>query len=160
MKDVLRTAQVRAERFRADRANENCLQASLLEASLAVGGRFANLDAVFSDSTINPAEVLNAVMTGSDVLGLEVARVLINEGLAERMEIPSELSDRVELVTGVVYGVKKPNIRGMLNKPSDDDVYFTHVECDDGSRRSSRRLAELEARGWGTRFIVELRKKD
>lgn len=148
-----------AARFVADRSSQYCLQASLLEAAAVVGAEVKSLNNVIPEATVPPADALYALQEGSSFLGMELVRVLINPSLVENANVgvPDVIADRVEEVTGVQQ-VNFPHIRLLFYDLGGDEGYVSHAECDDNSRRSRKRIGELENSGWFTGAIAEVRK--
>lgn len=148
-----------AARFVADRSSQYCLQASLLEAAVAVGAEVKSLKSVLPEATVPPAEALFALQEGSSFLGMELVRVLINSSLLENANVgvPDVIADRLEEVTGLQQ-VNFPHIRLLFYDLGGDDGYVSHAECDDNSSRSRKRIGQLENIGWFTGAIAEVKK--
>lgn len=157
MGELLNEIKVRLERCRADASNTRCLQASLLEVAAASGRGVKRLDREIPQARVSHKNLLRAVESGSSVLGLKVERVVSNPSFLEDCEIPESLKGRVTTVTGR-EDVRRPNLRVMAKKKK-SGAFATHAECDNGSERSKRRIADLEKDGWSTGLVVEFGSK-
>lgn len=147
-------------RFIADRTNQYCVQASLLEAAVSVGVSTKDLGVVLPKTTIAPENMLLAIQEGSSFLGIELIRVLINPSLLEQADVhlPDSIHDRVMEVTGE-QRVQHPHIRLLFYDLGGDDGYASHSECDDNTVRARKRIGDLEKQGWFTGAIAEIKKK-
>lgn len=145
-------------RFLADISNTHCLHASLLEAAAANGVPGKKLDSVIANSVVAPSDYFDAIIRGSEYLGLEVVRILVSELLISNPNI--HLSDRAKLLlekNNGDYMVSCPNIRVMFR--DNGRGFDCHAECDDNSERAISRIELRERDGWFTGAIAEIRKR-
>ena len=164
MERVIKDLVIMVTRAQADRSNQSCLTASLAEAAVTTGSRrIVNLNKLNQimgvDQTGNtpPGKLFNHLRKGADALDLEIVEVIANPSFLDHCDNPDDQSITARTATGTV-DIARPHVRVMANeyKP---EVFALHGELDDGSKRSTRRIKDLESRGWFTATAIVLRRK-
>lgn len=159
-KFLLKNIAIIVTRTKADITNRGCLTASLAEAAITTGSRrMVNTNELNSKMGVDQSgntpivKLFNHLRRGADALNLEVVEVLANQGFLDHCDNPTDQLIEARTVTGTV-GVLRPHIRVMAN-----ECGALHSELDDGSKRSTRRIKNLEKRGWFSAAAIVVRTK-
>ena len=164
MEKILRSIAIIATRTQTDRANRSCFTASLVEAAITTGSRktvslnkLNKAMGVDQSGNTPPGKLFNHLRKGVNALDLEVVEVVANPSFLDHCDNPADQSITVRTATGTM-DIKRPHMRVMANeyKP---EVFVLHSELDDGSKRSARRIKDLESEGWFTATVIVLRRK-
>ena len=165
MEKFLRDVAIIATRTQADRTNRSCLTASLAEAAITIGTRrIVQLNklnqsmGVGKDGNTLITKLFEHLQNGAETLDLEVTRVIANPSFLNHCDNYKNQSIIVTEATGTVT-LPPPHIR-ILSNEYKSGVFSFHAEWDDGSKRSIKRIKQLESKGFNiTAAAILLRRK-